>query len=802
MSVRDLLKRGIVYLDGGLGTLLQARGLKPGEAPETWTLTHPEEIIAIHRAYYDAGSHIVMTDTFGANPLRYDDETLAAMIRAAVACTRKAAETSAGCQEKYAALDLGPTGKLLEPLGPLGFEEAVSAFAKVVRLGAEAGADCVVIETMNDGYETKAALLAVKENCDLPVFVSNAYGSDGKLMTGASPEAMVAMLEGLGADVIGLNCSYGPDALAPVAERYLAAASVPVMMKPNAGLPRDEGGRTVYDVSPEAFASRLAELARKGLRVLGGCCGTTPEYIRCLVEKTRDIVIPAEEKKKRTVIASGRRALRLDQAPVMVGERINPTGKKRFRQALAENDMAYILAEGIAQEERGAHVLDVNVGAPGIDEAAVLTRVVRELQAVTDLPLQIDTADPSAMEKALRIYNGKPMINSVNGSRESMAAVFPLARKYGGVVVALTLDERGIPPTVEGRAEIARRILETAAGYGIGPEDIVFDPLTMTVSADGQAPATTLEALKEIRKITGCGTVLGVSNVSFGLPSRETVGAAFLTLALEAGLSAAIMNPVNDAMQGAYRSWMALKGLDENCADYIAFASALPKLQAVAPAGPFQTAPEMGSALRRAVLKGLRSDASRLTAEALAGGADPMALVNGEIIPALDDVGRGFEAKTVFLPQLMMSAEAAEQAFGEIKKALGAKGGGTARCAVVMATVRGDVHDIGKNIVKLLLENYGYQVSDLGKDVPPEAVLAEVKRLRAPICGLSALMTTTVPAMAETVALIHREAPWCKVMVGGAVLTEAYAKEIGADAYAKDAMAAVRCAEALTDENQ
>ena len=799
-ELRELLNAGLVYLDGGMGTLLQGQGMKPGEAPERWGLTHRETIRAIHRAYFDAGSHIVMANTFGVNPVRYDAATLETMVRTAVEDAREARKESAAPQAKFVALDLGPTGQLLKPFGPLGFEEAVSAFAQVVRLGAEAGVDCVIIETMNDSQETRAALLAVKENCGLPVLVCNAYGSDGKLMSGASPEAMVAMLEGLGADAVGVNCSYGPETMAPVVARYLACASVPVICKPNAGLPSVADGKTVYDVDAEAFAASMRAIAASGARILGGCCGTNPGYIQALVQSTKDIPAKPIAPKHTTVIASRSHALALDEKPVMIGERINPTGKKRFRQALAEGDMGYILAEGIAQEERGADALDVNVGAPGIDEAAMLPRVTEELQAVTDLPLQLDSADPAAMEAALRLYNGKAMINSVNGSEASMNAVFPLMKKYGGVAVALTLDEAGIPATAEGRLAIAERILARAEAEGIDRRDLVFDPLTMTVSADGQAARVTLEALRLIRKKTGCGTVLGVSNVSFGLPAREVIGGAFLTMALERGLSAAIMNPKSDAMLGAFRSFMTLNGADANCGDYIAFATALPAPQAAAAASsPAPKEKEAGKGLRYAVSKGLCAEAARLAAADLDGGRDPLALVREEIIPALDDVGKGFEAKTLFLPQLMMSAEAAEAAFREVK-ARAAANPAMRRCAVVIATVKGDVHDIGKNIVKLLLENYGYQVTDLGRDVPPEAVLEAVTRLRAPLCGLSALMTTTVPAMRDTIALIHREAPWCKVMVGGAVLTEAFAREIEADAYARDAMAAVRCAEALTAE--
>ena len=803
MSFMELLQKGPFYLDGGMGTLLQKEGLKPGETPESWNLIHPERVTAIHRAYYEAGSHMVAANTFGVHPQRYSIETCGKMIRAVVTCADQARREAETKQEKFIALDIGPCGKLLRPLGTLEFEEAVRGFAEVIRMGAACGVDCIFLETMNDGAETRAALLAAKENCDLPVLVSNAYGADGKLMTGGTPESLTAMLEGLGADAIGVNCSLGPEALAPIVERYLAAASVPVLMKPNAGLPRDEGGKTVYDVGPETFAGEIAALVKKGLRIMGGCCGTTPAYIRALTEAVGDMVPPALETKERTVIASRGQALELGRDPVIIGERINPTGKKRLRKALEEGDMAYVLNEAIAQEERGAHVLDVNVGTPGVDEPALLETAVKELQAVTDLPLQLDTADPQAMERALRIYNGKALINSVNGKQEVMDAVFPLVEKYGGAVVALTLDEDGIPATAEGRLAIARRILEEAGKYGISKKDILFDTLTMTVSADPNAAQVTLDALRMIRQETGCATVLGVSNVSFGLPEREVLGSAFLTLALERGLSGAIMNPLSDRMMGAIISYRTLTGRDANCGDYIRFAGNLPKMQAAAvpaQAGTKTNEPE-DSGLRRAVIKGLCRDAERIARSALDAGQDSMDLVQREIIPALDEVGKGFEQKTIFLPQLMMSAEAAEAAFKAIKEKNGPqdKGQGSG-CPVVIATVKGDVHDIGKNIVKLLLENYGFAVTDLGKDVAPETVLQAVERLHAPVCGLSALMTTTVPAMAETVKLLHDKAPWCRVMVGGAVLTEEYAKEIGADGYGKDAMAAVRLAEQFTKE--
>ena len=802
MKLKELLQKGPFFLDGGMGTLLQARGLKPGEAPEKWGMSHPDVITEIQRSYYEAGSDMVLTNTFGVHPLRYSVEECGEMVRTAIACADKARKAISDGKERFIALDLGPCGKLLKPLGNLDFEEAVQGFAEVVRFGVKYGADCVFIETMNDSAEARAALLAAKENSDLPVMVSCAYGADGKLMTGGTPESVVAMLEGLGADAVGVNCSLGPDALAPIVERYLAAASVPVLMKPNAGLPQEQNGKTVYNVGPEEFSADIVPLIEKGLRIIGGCCGTTPDFIRTVKKAAEGKIPPAIEPKEHTVIASRGHTVELGKNPVIIGERINPTGKKRLRKALEEGDMAYVLNEAIVQEEHGAEVLDVNVGTPGVDEPALLEQAVQELQAVTDLPLQLDTSDPEAMRRALRVYNGKALINSVNGKQEVMDAIFPLVKKYGGAVVALTLDEAGIPGTAEGRLAIAEKILKEAAKYGIRPKDILFDTLTMTVSTDGNAARVTLDALKMIREKTGCGTVLGVSNVSFGLPVREVLGSVFLTLALERGLSGAIMNPLNERMMGAMISFRTLTGRDENCAAYIQYANDLPTMQAVTPAaGAADGAKETeAKGLRRAVVKGLCKEAANLTRSALEEGRDSLDLVKEEIIPALDEVGQGFETKKIFLPQLMMSAEAAEAAVAEIKKMAGNRDAQASKGTVVLATVKGDIHDIGKNIVKLLLENYGFTVADLGKDVPPETVLEAVERLHAPICGLSALMTTTVPAMAETVALVHEKAPWCKVMVGGAVLTEEYAREIGADGYGKDAMASVRLAERYMQE--
>lgn len=797
MNVLDYLKENIVYLDGGMGTILQGKGLQAGELPEKWNISHPDVISGIHKDYYDAGSNIVNTNTFGANSLKFSDDELEEIIKAAVENANSAREASKTPHQKFIALDIGPTGKLLKPYGDFDFEEAVSVFAKTVKIGAKYGVDLIYIETMNDSYETKAALLAAKENSDLPVFVSNAYGEDEKLMTGASPEAMTAMLEGMSADAIGLNCSLGPKQLGGVAQKLLKSASVPVIMKPNAGLPKSVDGKTVYDVLPEEFADEVVKQIKAGVRIVGGCCGTTPEYIRCVVEKSKGLMPIAITDKNITCVSSYTHAVEFKDEPVLIGERINPTGKKRFKQALKENDIDYILQEGINQQEKGVHILDVNVGLPEIDEVQMLKTAVCELQAVINLPLQIDTSDAQAMETALRRYNGKAMINSVNGKEESMHMIFPLVQKYGGLVVALTLDENGIPETAEGRVKIAEKIIKTASEYGISKKDIIFDTLAMTISADKMAAMATLKSLNVIKNQIGCHTSLGVSNVSFGLPVREAINSGFFAAALENGLSAAIMNPYSGDMMKTYYAYRALHGMDENCAEYIEFITNYNETvtvtqTAVKPSGNTDSG---ATSLQRAIVKGLKEQSGEITLELLKTTA-PLDIVQNEVIPALDIVGKGFEQKTVYLPQLLMSAEAAKSSFEKIKSFMSSeKTEMKAKCDFVIATVHGDIHDIGKNIVKLLLENYGFKVTDLGKDVLPGEIVNKTVELHAPLVGLSALMTTTVPAMEETIKQLREKAPWCKVVVGGAVLTQEYADSIGADKYAKDAMEAVRYAE-------
>lgn len=787
MDIRDELGRRILFFDGAMGTMLQAAGLPAGEIPERWNLTRPDVIREIHRAYLEAGCDIVLTNTFGASPVKLEgtgvetEDTVAAAARLA----RRAVEEAG---RGWVALDVGPTGRLLRPTGDLPFEEAVSAFARQVRAGAAAGADLVLIETMSDLYELKAAVLAAKENCSLPVFATLIFDASGKLLTGGDIPAAVALLEGLGVDALGLNCGLGPEQMAKLLPELLRWTSLPVIITPNAGLPECVDGCTLFNVTPRGFAASMRGFAQAGAWMLGGCCGTTPEHIAEMVRACRDITPVPIAEKRRTWVSSYAKTVVFGDKPVLIGERINPTGKSRLKQALREGDLDYILREGVTQQRNGAMVLDVNVGLPDLDEGAVFARILPELQGVTDLPLQIDTADFSAMEQALRLYNGRPLINSVSGKQESMDAVFPLMKKYGGTVIALTLDESGIPAAAEGRMAVARRILSRAAEYGVPKEDIVFDPLAMTVSADQTAAVTTLETLRRIRDELGCRTSLGVSNISFGLPGRETVNAAFFLLAMQNGLSAAIMNPNSKAMMDAFYAYGALAGLDPNCADYIAHSGGETASAAPAPAAG-------GMGLADAVIHGLR-EAAVSAARAELETRAPMDLIDHEMIPALDLVGREFEAGRLYLPQLLMSAEAARAVFDLLKARMQADGGQqTVKGTVVLATVKGDVHDIGKNIVKVLLENYGYRVVDLGKDVDPEEVLAAVNREKARLVGLSALMTTTVTRMAETIRLLREKAPGCLVMVGGAVLTEDYARQIGADFYGSDAMSSVRYAD-------
>ncbi|WP_418578142.1 homocysteine S-methyltransferase family protein, partial [Hungatella sp.] len=771
-ELMEEIRKRIVCFDGGTGSLLQANGLKPGELPETWNILHPEIVTKLHYDYLEAGADIVKTNTFGANGLKFNGASeygLDEIVTAAMENAKKA--VSKAGDKGYIALDIGPTGKLLKPLGDLGFEEAYRLFSDVVAIGAREGADLVLIETMSDSYEVKAAVLAAKENCNLPVFATMIFDSKGKLLTGGTVESTVALLEGLGVDALGINCGLGPVQMKGILADIMKAASVPVIVNPNAGLPRSEGGRTVYDIDADEFAGTMREIVEMGACVVGGCCGTTPEHIRKTIALCKDQPARMPEKKNRTVISSYAQAVEIDKNPVLIGERINPTGKSKFKQALREHNLEYILREGVAQQDNGAHVLDVNVGLPEIDEAAMMEEVVMELQSIIDLPLQIDTSNIQAMERALRVYNGKPLINSVNGKQEVMEAVFPLVKRYGGVVVALALDEDGIPETADGRLKVAEKIYAKASEYGIERKDIVIDALCMTVSSDSRGAITTLETVRRVRDELGGKTILGVSNISFGLPQREIVNAAFFTMALQNGLNAAIINPNSEAMMRSYYSFRVLADLDPQCSEYISvYSGQVATLgQTVRQGGGSGKADGSGSAisasLAESIERGLKESAHQAVTELLKT-LEPLVIINEEMIPALDRVGKGFEKGTVFLPQLLMSAEAAKAAFEVIKEQLAKSGREEEKKGkIILATVKGDIHDIGKNIVKVLLENYGYDVIDLGKDVPPELVVETAVEQAVKLVGLSALMTTTVPSMEETIRQLQKAAPGTKVMV-------------------------------------
>ena len=830
-----------LFFDGGTGTILQEKGLKGGELPERWNLSRPEDIIDLHCGYLQAGCDIFNTNTFGANALKFPEPgELRGIVEAAVELAKEA-RRRADREDAYIALDIGPTGRLLEPLGDLPFEQAVELFGEVVRIGAAAGADLVLIETMSDSYESKAAVLAAKENCSLPVLITNVYDKSGKLLTGGTVDSTVVMLEGLRVDGLGVNCGMGPEQMIPIVKRLTETASVPILVNPNAGLPRSENGRTVYDVDPDMFAAWMKKIAAMGVQAVGGCCGTTPEHIRKTVQAVRGNagissysvamgVQAAEEglpfvpntRKGRTVVTSYSRAVEIGKKPVIIGERINPTGKKKFKAALRENNIEYILSEGLNQEDSGAHILDVNVGLPEIDEPEMMATVVSRLQSILALPLQIDTSDPAAMERGMRLYNGKPMVNSVNGKKESIEAVFPLVRKYGGVVVGLVLDESGIPDTAEGRIAIAKKIYAAADRYGVPREDVVIDGLAMTISSDTKGALTTLETLRRVRDELHGHTILGVSNISFGLPERSIINAHFLTMAMQMGLSCAIMNPGNEDMMCAYRAFLALSDMDPQCMGYInAYANAQrttvtasagaagtgdgkgagspaaagENAQIAAAAGKQGAGPDrdkmsLGDSIRR----GMAGSAAEAAGELLSAGIPALKLINEELIPALDLVGRGFEKGTIFLPQLLMSAEAAKAAFEVVKETMQDDRRET-KGRVILATVKGDIHDIGKNIVKVMLENYGFEILDLGKDVPPETIVDTAVREQIRLVGLSALMTTTVVSMEDTIRLLREKKPDTKVVVGGAVMTQEYADSIGADCYAPDAMATVHYAE-------
>lgn len=819
-KLANVLGKEILYFDGGTGTVLQAKGLKPGELPETWNYKYPERIVDLNYGYYKAGSNIVNTNTFGAFITKFPLD-LERIIEGAIENANKAREKVRAEREDdnlFIAFDIGPTGKLLKPMGDLDFEDCVHLYKKTFLIAFKKNVDCVLIETMNDGYESKAAVLAAKEameetGVELPIIVSNVYDRDCRTLSGSTPETMVAMLEGLRVSAVGVNCSLGPLEMKETIRRLCQCATVPVLVKPNAGLPKVVNGQTVFDVNADEFVNAMAEIADFGPEILGGCCGTNPEYIsktkgRIGTKLLKNRKIENDDKSVVGCVSSNTQIVYFggNYRPVLIGERINPTGKKKFKEALRNKDIPYIVHQGMEQENAGAMVLDVNVGLPEIDEHEMMLKVMTELQSVTNLPLQIDTTEAGVMEAALRRYNGKPMINSVNGKKEIMDKIFPLVKKYGGLLVALTLDEDGIPDNSAKRIEIAKNIYKEAEKYGIQKKDIIIDPLAMAVSSDSKAGLATLETVRAIHEMGGL-TSLGISNVSFGLPNREFVTSAFFTMCMNNGLSAAIMNPLQMEMIKAYKCYCLLSGKDDNCVDYINWASSVELITAnpSTPSAPSEnkntsstgtenSGNESLSPLSNAIIHGLKDDAAAATKELLKT-TESLAIINEHLIPGLDYVGKRFEKKTMYLPQLLMAAEAAKSAFGEIRAYMEASGKkGQSKGTIIIATVKGDIHDIGKNIVKVLLENYDFDVIDLGKDVPPETVVEACKKDKVQLVGLSALMTTTVAAMEDTIKLLRKECPWAKVCVGGAVMTQEYSDQIGADFYGKDAMDTVRYA--------
>lgn len=779
-------RSGYIFLDGGMGTMLQSAGIETGHIPELLNITDPGALADIHRQYVESGADIIYANTFGANrvKLRNSGYTVAEVVSAGVENAKNAASGKA-----LAALDIGPVGQLLEPAGTLKFEEAYDIYKEIVLAGKSA--DLIVIETMTDLYEVKAALLAAKENSDKPVLVTMTFEENMRTFTGVSPECMAAVLEGLGADAIGVNCSLGPAELMPVIDKLCSLTNLPVIAKPNAGLPDPVTNK--FSVTPDEFAESALKLAELGVKIFGGCCGTTPAHIAALVNALGEKECTPRDAVPRSVVCSAACCVEIDQ-PRVIGERINPTGKKRFKQALAEHDIDYILAQAVEQIHAGAEILDVNVGLPEIDEAEMMVAAVKAIQGVCDAPLQLDSTRPEVLEAGLRVYNGKPIVNSVNGEDDSLNAILPLVKKYGAAVVGLTLDKNGIPKTVEGRFALAEKILHKAMEFGIPKEDVYIDCLTLTASAEQEGALVTLDALDRVKRELGLKTVLGVSNISFGLPNRETITRTFLTMALHSGLDLPIINPNIDSIIGAVRAYRLLACYDKNSADFISVYGQETSTQK--PAVAENGVPD----IKYSVENGLKSDAVKAVRELLKK-SDPMEIINGSLIPALDSVGAKFEKGTIFLPQLIMSAEAAQSCFEEIKGQLAVSGGETvSKGKVVLATVHGDIHDIGKNIVRVLLESYGFTVIDLGRDVPPETVVSAAIEHEVKLVGLSALMTTTLGAMAETIAQLNRKYPECKTVVGGAVLTKDYAEKINADYYAKDAKQTVDIAAKLLCE--
>lgn len=780
MSILDKLGKKILFFDGAMGTVLQESGLEIGKILEELNFTNEELILNIHKSYLESGCDIITTNTFGANAFKMkgSNYSVSETVKKAISIARKATKE---CGSGYVAFDMSSTGKLLKPFGEIEFEDAYDCFKEAV--SAAGDADLIIIETMSDIYELKAAVLAAKENSLLPIFVTTIFDEDGKLLTGSSIKEVISLLEALGVDAIGMNCGLGPKQMISLLPEYVKYSSTPIIVQPNAGLPMVVNGKTLYDINADEFSDYMEKIVELGGSVVGGCCGTTTEHITKMTERLKNKEVIPIENKPYSFVSSYSKTVMLGKVPKVIGERINPTGKKKLKKALNEGDTDYILREALMQEEKGADILDVNVGLPEIDEESVMEKAVREIQGVCPLPLQIDTTNTKALEKALRIYNGKAMINSVNGKEEEMEAVFPLVKKYGGVLVCLTLDENGIPSTARGRIDIAKKIIRKASEYGIDKKDLIIDPLSMTISTDKENAVVTLEAVRYITEVLGVNTCLGVSNISFGLPKREHINAGFFTMALNNGLSAGIINPLSDIMMNSLYSFNALMGYDENCENYIKNVTKVENIK---------TSDENIS-LYDSVMKGMTDLSKSITIELL-NEKKPLEIIDEILIPALDAVGKGFEEKKIFLPQLLISSQSAKASFDAINEVLQRSGEKKeSKGEIVIATVKGDIHDIGKNIVKVLLENYGYDVIDLGKDVDMEKIVEVAIEKDVKLVGLSALMTTTVVNMEKTISKL-KEKTKARVMVGGAVLNEEYSKMINADYYAKDAMESVKIA--------
>lgn len=785
MEIKEILKERFLFFDGAMGTMLQKEGLAAGEIPELYNILHPHVIRSIHEKYIEAGSNVITTNTFGANELKLAETkySVEEIITKAVEIAKEAKG------EKYIALDIGPIGEMLKPIGTLNFQRAYEIFKRQVLAGANAGCDFILIETISDLYEAKAAVLAAKENSNLPVLCTMTFGERERTFTGTDPLSMVTLLEGLGVDALGVNCSLGPKEAIPIVEKVLKYSSIPVIVQPNAGLHKVLNGEAIYNITPEEFAYYMKILAKKGVGILGGCCGTNEEYIKKTVEELEKLLPIDIAPKNITAVCSASKSVILGKEVKVVGERINPTGKKKFKEALVNNDIEYILNEAVNQMDAGADILDVNVGLPEIDEVNTMVSAINGIQSIINLPLQIDSSNPEVIEAAARVYNGKPIINSVNGKEDIMKAVFPIAKKYGACVVGLTLDEDGIPSRAEERLKIAERIINTAEKYGIGKKDIIIDCLALTASAQQQEVMETLRAVRLVKERLGVKTLLGISNVSFGLPKREILNQTFLAMALAEGLDVPILNPNNEGMMDVIRSFKVLANIDKEAKNYI---DAYSEIE-----GREIEKSSSAKDLKEIIIKGIKEEAAPKTRELLKS-QDGLTIVDRYLLPALDIVGGRYEKGEIFLPQLIQSAETVKNAFEIIKEEMSTKGViGVSKGKIILATVKGDVHDIGKNIVKVILENYGFEIIDLGKDVPIKDIVETVVREDIKLVGLSALMTTTVKSMEDTIKALRENELDCKIFVGGAVLNQEYADMIKADYYAKDAQEAVKIARSV-----